>query len=156
MKNLKCLITSAHCHLIIWAASKPRQSPEGKTEKTHAVIANLYMNLFIVLSFLFFFNMWLFLSSAGRSLASSVLRESQSSHICRRKLTEVTSFIFVHILITNSREAKPITRSPTFPVSLRWSGADRKEVRPEAGAVMPGYYSAPETSQVLLVILVIM
>lgn len=45
MKYLKCLITAAHCHLIIWAASKPRQSPEGKTEKTHAVIANLYMNL---------------------------------------------------------------------------------------------------------------
>lgn len=66
------------------------------------------------------------------------------------------SFIFVLILITNSREAKPITRSPTFPVSLRWSGADRKEVRPEAGAVLPGYYSAPETSQVLLVISVIM
>lgn len=44
-------------------------------------------------------------------MASSVLRESQSSHICRRKLTEVMSFVIVLILITNSKKAKPITRS---------------------------------------------
>lgn len=50
MKYLKCLITTANCHLIIWAASKPRQSPEGKTD---AVIANLYMNLLFIYLFIF-------------------------------------------------------------------------------------------------------